>query len=46
VKAEWLLLAETPPGKDLASAGMFAFVVLFAAVNGWLFVRGLTLKRR
>jgi hypothetical protein len=45
VKAEWLLLAEQPPGRDFSSAGMFAFVLLFAAVNGWLFVRGLTLKR-
>ncbi|MFO0597039.1 MAG: hypothetical protein U0228_17115 [Myxococcaceae bacterium] len=46
VKAEWLLLAETPPGKDFSSAGMFGFVLMFAAVNAWLFVRGLTLKRR
>ena len=45
MKAEWLLLAEQPPGRDFSSAGMFAFVLLFAAVNGWLFVRGLTLKR-
>jgi hypothetical protein len=44
-KAEWLLMAEQPPGKDFSSAGMFAFVMLFAAVNAWLFVRGLTLKR-
>ncbi|MFT3707279.1 MAG: hypothetical protein QM817_06395 [Archangium sp.] len=45
LKAEWLLLAEQPPGKDFGSAGMFAFVLLFAAVNGWLFVRGFSLRR-
>lgn len=45
VKAEWLLLAEQPPGKDFSSAGMFSFVIVFALVNLWLFVRGLTLRR-
>lgn len=44
-KAQWLLMAEQPPGKDFGAVAMFAFVLLFAAVNGWLFVRGLTLKR-
>ncbi|MBL8914315.1 MAG: hypothetical protein JNM17_26655 [Archangium sp.] len=46
VKAEWMLMAEQPPGKDYGSAGMFSFVMVFALVNAWLFVRGLTLKRR
>jgi hypothetical protein len=45
-KAQWLLLAEQPPGRDLKTVSMFGFLVLFAAVNGWLFVRGLTLRRR
>lgn len=45
VKAEWLLLAEQPPGRDLNSAAMFAFVLVFAAVNGWLLVRGLKRAR-
>jgi len=44
-KATWLLLAEQPPGKDFAGVSMFGFVLLFAAVNLWLFVRGLTLRR-
>lgn len=44
--AKWLLMAEQPPGKDFGAVAMFGFVLLFAAVNGWLFVRGLTLKRR
>ncbi len=44
-KAEWILLAEQPPGKDFGNVAMFSFVLLFAAVNGWLFVRGLTLRR-
>ena len=44
--AKWLLIAEQPPGKDFAGAAMFAFVLLFSVVNAWLFVRGLTLKRR
>ncbi len=43
--AKWLLMAEQPPGKDFGGVAMFGFVLLFAAVNGWLFVRGLTLKR-
>ena len=46
VKPEWILLAEQPPGKDFGTVSMFSFVLLFAAVNGWLFARGLTLKRR
>lgn len=45
-KASWLLLAEQPPGKDFGGVAMFGFVLLFALVNAWLFVRGLTLKRR
>lgn len=45
-KALWLLKAEEPPGKDLSTVVLFGFVVLFGAVNGWLFVRGLTLRRR
>ena len=45
-KAGWLLLAEQPPGKDFSGVAMFAFVLGFAAVNAWLFVRGLTLQRR
>ena len=45
-KASWLLIAEQPPGKDFSGVAMFAFVLVFAAVNAWLFVRGLTLKRR
>lgn len=44
--AHWLLVAEAPPGKDLSTVAMFSFVLLFAAVNGWLLVRGLSLRRR
>ena len=44
--AKWLLLAEQPPGKDFSGVAMFAFVLLFSAVNAWLFVRGLTIRRR
>ncbi len=44
-KAQWLLLAERPPGRDLRTVVMFGFLVLFAALNAWLFVRGLTLRR-
>ncbi len=43
--AKWLLMAEEPPGKDFGAISMFAFVLLFAAVNAWLFVRGLTVRR-
>jgi hypothetical protein len=43
--AQWLLIAEAQPGKDFSTAALFGFVVLFAAVNGWLFVRGLSLRR-
>ena len=43
--AKWLLIAEEPPGKDFGAVSMFAFVLLFAAVNAWLFFRGLTVKR-
>lgn len=46
LKANWILLAEQPPGRDFANVAMFSFVLLFAAVNGWLFVRGLTLRRK
>ena len=45
-KAGWLLVAETPPGRDFGSMVLFSFMLLFSAVNGWLFVRGLTLRRR
>ncbi|MFZ5439322.1 MAG: hypothetical protein ACOZQL_04895 [Myxococcota bacterium] len=45
-KASWLLIAETPPGRDFGNMGLFSFMLLFSAVNGWLFVRGLTLRRR
>lgn len=45
-KARWLLFAEQPPGRDLKTVSLFGFLVLFAAVNAWLFVRGLTLGRR
>lgn len=44
-KADWLLIAEQPPGKDFSNAFMFGFVLLFGLVNAWLFLRGLTLKR-
>lgn len=44
--AKWLLIAEQPPGKDFGAMAMFAFVIVFGLVNAWLFVRGLTLKRR
>ena len=43
--AKWFLMAEEPPGKDFGAVSMFAFVLLFAAVNAWLFVRGLTFRR-
>lgn len=45
-KASWLLLAEQPPGKDFSGMAMFSFVLVFAALNAWLFVRGLTIRRR
>lgn len=45
VKASWLLLAETPPGHDWGNMLLFSFMLLFSLVNGWLFVRGLTLRR-
>lgn len=44
--AEWFLVAEQPPGKDLGALGMFSFVVIFGVVNAWLFVRGLTVRRK
>jgi hypothetical protein len=37
----WLLLAEQSPGRDLGSVAMFGFLAVFAALNTWLFVRGL-----
>lgn len=39
---QWLLLAESPPGKDVASAGMFGGALAFALLNLWLLKRGLT----
>lgn len=44
-KAQWLLIAEQPPGRDFKTVAMFGFLMLFALVNAWLFVRGLTLRR-
>ncbi len=41
-KVQWLLLAETPPGKDWASAAIFGGLLAFAALNLWLLKRGLT----
>jgi hypothetical protein len=34
-------LAEQSPGRDLGSVAMFGFLAVFAALNTWLFVRGL-----
>lgn len=44
-KAEWLLIAEEPPGKDVSTAVMFGFVILFGVVNAWLLTRGLAARR-
>ncbi len=41
-KAQWLLLAEAPPGKDLKQVAMFSGLLLFALANLWLLKRGLT----
>lgn len=41
-RVQWLLLAETPPGKDLKTIGMFSGLLLFALANLWLLKRGLT----
>lgn len=41
-RVRWLLLAEAPPGKDLASAAMFGGALAFALLNLWLLKRGLT----
>jgi hypothetical protein len=41
----WILLAEQPPGRDLGGVAMFGFLSLFAAVNAWLFARGLARLR-
>lgn len=38
---KWLLVAEQRPGADLSVMVSFAFLVLFAALNGWLLFRGL-----
>lgn len=45
-KASWLLLAEESPGRDLGNVGGFTFLALFAAVNLWMLVRGLSLLKR
>ncbi|MGV3623438.1 MAG: hypothetical protein ACO1OB_21640 [Archangium sp.] len=41
-KVQWLLLAETPPGKDVKTMGLFSAALLFALLNLWLLKRGLT----
>lgn len=43
--AQWILLAERAPGQDFAAVAMFGVVIFFAAVNAWLVVRGLALRR-
>lgn len=45
-QAGWILMAEQPPGKDFGTVAMFSFMVLFALVNGWLFARGLSLRKK
>lgn len=45
-KAQWILLAEQPPGGDFKSMAMFGFVVLFGIVNAWLLARGLAVLRK
>lgn len=44
--ASWLLLAEEPPGKNFATVSMFGFLLLFGALNGWLFIRGIQFAKR
>lgn len=46
LRASWLLVAEQPPGRDLGTVAMFGFLVAFALLNAWLFVRGLGGGRR
>lgn len=41
----WLLLGEQRPGADLSVMLSFGFLLLFAGLNGWLFYRGLVLRR-
>lgn len=44
-RAQWLLMADQPPGRDLGSVAVFGFWALFAALNGWLLARGLARLR-
>jgi hypothetical protein len=38
--AKWILLQEEKPGGDLGGQAWVAVLLLFAALNGWLLVRG------
>lgn len=40
-KVNWLLIAESPPGKDFKQVAMFSGLLLFALANLWLLKRGL-----
>lgn len=44
--AQWLLLAEQPPGGDRSVLLYGSFLTLFSLVNAYLFVRGLLLRRK
>lgn len=45
-QAQWLLLAEQPPGGDRSVLLYGSFLALFSLVNAWLFVRGLLLRKK
>lgn len=38
---KWLLIAEERPGADLSVMVSLSFLLAFAGLNGWLFLRGL-----
>lgn len=45
-RPEWLLLAEQPPGQSRGTLAYAVFLASFAALNGFLLIRGLRLRRR
>ncbi len=44
IPAQWLLLTEHSPGQDYAGVSFLGLVLLFVALNGWLFIRGIAPK--